>query len=501
MTIISLKFENIKEIFATQSILDLSINEKEGEIPTSRVTIPIGILPIIKEAEKCVILMDENIVFRGKITSITEGSRTCELALEGLAEEAPPDFDDEADEFANLFTDESQKVFANLESFQQNKLGEWQAVSMIKPGNSTFIDLEPLIIKDSLKITTSGKDIVSRIDLDVSAAWISRIEGDLDISSKIAKKFSSGKINTLTPQKLLDSWPGFGDKVSCFSNARQTKYFIGRSKLTPDSSMTQRTADIEIDENIQKFSFKKVFFDNHLTLSWGFDQYIDETVAFKIINTYAKDGASKTIRLNLNNVQKYIDNPEEQSFFSSDIGNRILKYISQMIGNYMAISMRNVSLEFEIPLQEDAEFIKNLGPHRWVRINGSIAKITYITYKISELERKISIKAAAFEHDIKPAEDDGFLKFPKIERQICVKPYDVLQDIVVQNEADIQFQKLMKYIEDLKLHKKINKTNYKNLISEFFQENQTKISIVAKPLKTKHCERKIINVEDEVKFS
>ena len=51
---------------------------------------------------------------------------------------------------------------------------------------------------------------------------------------------------------------------------------------------------------------------------------------------------------------------------------------------------------------------------------------------------------------------------------------------------------MLNFILRLKTENKINKNNYKSLINSFLHENQTKIQIVTRPLKTEHCEKKVI---------
>lgn len=77
---------------------------------------------------------------------------------------------------------------------------------------------------------------------------------------------------------------------------------------------------------------------------------------------------------------------------------------------------------------------------------------------------------------------------------------DILHDIVIQNEAEVQFTKLRAHIDELIRSNKINKDNYRSLINTFLGENQTKIMIVVKPLKTKHCEKRVKEISEPIQF-
>jgi hypothetical protein len=86
------------------------------------------------------------------------------------------------------------------------------------------------------------------------------------------------------------------------------------------------------------------------------------------------------------------------------------------------------------------------------------------------------------------------------EEQKSLGAEDIIQDIVVHNDGDEQYSKLLAYISSAKASDLITKTNYKQLITRFLSENSTKIHIVAKPLKTEHCEKKFVNIMQPLYF-
>lgn len=493
MTIISFSFKNIKEIFKTEDVLDILIKEKEGESPRLEATFPISMFSQIDLCTHCSMLINDIVVFNGKILEVTTNLSCCSIFIDGASGQKAQEIKNTIPGFMNLFSDENSELSSSLEICQYNKVGEMLNTSVIVPDN--VLEITDEIVKDSLEIKKTNKNVISDIDLEISASWISRVEGDIDLSSKIAKRFKLGKINTLTPNKLVDSWPAFGDKISNSSNSRQTKYYIGHSRLIHDQLSRAANKEIEIFEDMPKLSLKHEFFDNKLTLSWGFDQFRTETISSKIINCNGKNGISRKIRVNLKNVQEYVEDIYDDSFFTTDIGGQIIEYIYKMIGDHIIFSMRNIELSFEINLDCNADFISSLGPHKWLKIKDHVAKITEIDYKISKDQKIIKIKAAAFEKGFKSI--NQILKPPKLEKFVKkdLAPDDIIHDIVIQNEAEDQFKRLANYISELKMLGQIKKNNYRKLILNFLNENQTKINIIAKPIKIQHCEKKVVITE------
>jgi hypothetical protein len=71
---------------------------------------------------------------------------------------------------------------------------------------------------------------------------------------------------------------------------------------------------------------------------------------------------------------------------------------------------------------------------------------------------------------------------------------DILQDIVIENDGDDQYAKLLEYISSSQFKSLVTNRNYKQLITRFLNGNPTKIRVIARPLKTKHCERRSIDI-------
>ena len=228
---------------------------------------------------------------------------------------------------------------------------------------------------------------------------------------------------------------------------------------------------------------------NRLLISWDFDQYMNESVAVRILSgANMQRGRSKILNINLRNVQEYIENPSCTSFFRSENGMAILNAIVKSIGDFMALSWRNIEIWCE--LIEDAT-IANLSCKDWVKLQDKIYKVTKIEREISPGKNVIKIKARAFSAEIPANQSMQEIVLPKEETTILT-PEDIVEDILVSNEADVQYEKLLNFISKLKAENKINKNNYKGLINGFLNEHQTKIQIITRPLKTEHCEKRVV---------
>ncbi len=498
MTKISFSFSDLKEIFRTEEAIQVVLIEKEGKLPKLEVTLPIKFLWEADQATMCSMLIDDTIVFNGRIVDTSFNSFSLVLTIQGEEVQKIHRFDNDYPEYIKTFIADNSEILSNTEVVQRTKTGEVKNVSLITP--SETIDIEPLVLEDSVVIKKSTSSVVKKLGLNLFASWVKSCDGSLDLSLKIANKFKGGQINTLTPYKLMDSWPMFGDRVSGHQNAKQTKYSIGHSKLIQDLSQSSKTNDIEISEDIPKFSLKREFFDNKLILSWNYDQYMTEILSLKINNSRASKGVDKEINLNLGNVQECIEDTDDDSFLGGAKGRNLLEYIFKMVGNYIILSHRNIKISFTIPFQDDPGFMKDLGVDKWIKIKGFIAKITNIEYKISNLERLIKIKARAFEEGARGLHEELKPPIVALPEKRSFGFEDVIYDINVENEADSQWQKFVNYIEDLKFQKKIDKNNYKSLISKFLHENQTKINIIANPLKKSNFERREIKIEEPLCF-
>jgi hypothetical protein len=492
------KKEETDEIYTTTDVKNARTVEREGSLPECVIGLQIDVYDIIKTYDTCDVFYFDKHFFAGQISAFFfEGEKfEVELVTKTFEDSIPKtELEEEAVNVLAKFRRENPEIMVQTSMKQVTRDGRIKDDQMLD-SNSKTTDVTQEIAQDSLKIEESKGSEISEVSLDISASWIAKIEGGVGLSSAIANRFRCGKINTLTPAKLIDSWPSFGDRIANRSNGKCTKYFIASSRLTIDQSMSRLSAPISISEDIPKVRLKHEFFNSKLTLAWEFDQFMSETFSSKIVNKLASGNRKEKLKINLKNVNEYITDPKTGSFFATEIGSLINKDIYKSIGNYIALSMRNIEASCNLHLCEKT---LNLICGDWICINERKLKIVHLEHDITPERDKITIKAAGFS-TILPTLD--FLHPPPFEppKYIEFRPEDVIHDISIQNDGSRQYEKLVNYIAEQMVNKKINLSNYKSLISKFLNKNQTKIRIVTKPLKTEHRKKININIGKPVEF-
>ena len=495
MSIISFAFQNSKEIFQTKDAKEIIIHEKESARPQLNAVFPLKFFQNIEKKSQCKMFIETTLVFCGTINSIVCSASDCLISVladpldtslpkiehEKFEKTGKDEQQDNANDFMKIFSDESKAFFSTLEISQQTKTGEIKNISMLNPYD--VLHIEDIAIADSFKIEEAKNEAVSTLDLEILSSWVKNIEESQKIDIKNNTDFNHRQIHTLTPNKLLDSWPAKFQKIL------KTKYLIETSKLTQISQ--SQTEEIQIDGEI--FSLQKTSFAPELEISWYFDQFINESFKAKIVNKLNQNGIAKKISLNLNNVQEYIHSQEEKSFVASETGQKILQHIYKMIGNYITLSMRNIKISCDLAYNGDEQIFSKLGAEKWIAIKNHVAKISEIKYILSNKKKIIKIQALAFPKEFTIPKT---LLPPEIKHSQEFQQCNMdLNDISIENEADEQFSNLCSHIDMLKAQKQINKNNYKKIISDFLNANSTKIHITLPPLKIQHAEKQEITIE------
>jgi hypothetical protein len=489
------KIEFIFKTYETETTISITtakglyLLEKEGFPPRTLIKFSNDEYKKIKNFDYCEIYREDVLFFRGDIHSTTTCGDEAEIELSTMYGEEPIKERKSSPSIIEKFKLENPDLFTPISSREIDRLGNAVDANLVNP-NEDVIEFDDEIIADTIKFEKSNELPIGEIDIEIKASWISKREGDVSLSTRVENRFKMARVNTLTPNKLINSWPEFGDKLS--RNNKTTKCFISRSKLRETGVV--KMPPIVIDGAIPPITLSKHVFDSKLMVSWNYDQYITEILSMKILNTLAKTKNRKNIKINLKNIQEYIKESNQCSFFKSEDGQLILNEIQSSVGNYIALSMRNLEVTFEIP---DCDKSRKLSCRDWIKVDGKNYKVIQIERNISAFENTVKIKARGFETTLP---NNNFIEKIVLNAEAPNHHEDVIQDIVVQNDSEAQYEKLLDYISSLKKSNQITKDNYKHIITKFLNDNQTKIQIVVKPLKTEHCETRFVKLREPMYF-
>lgn len=491
MDTISLSLTNVNEAIKHLNVVAFDIKETEGLPPKALIAViqTVGVGGI-REA----VLKDGNdVIFSGVVEKIEQGENLTILTVTKPTTEIKIDKATIDQDIIELLYDnknlETPEIFCKLNVPYYDRVSNTpSSVSIIKQETEPII-LDQQIIKNSLRIQKIN-NAVSSVNLEISCSWISKAEGDIDISSKISGKFPGGRINTLTPKSLEKSWPRFGEKITGTQIARQSRYYVGHSRLSPENTMHMNASDIytpliSIDSETS-FKLKRSWYDHTLSICFDYDQPRKETIKLTLNNNRIVQGMPKNIKINLRSVQEYIENDYIISFFQTKLGRKTYKYIAQMAALYIAYSMRDTLFSFSIP------YTPRIKCSDWITVRNRIAKISALRFKNNRI---IEVEAIGFSDEtFRKQFNSTKLQFPDIGKTEpkAISSKDIIHDIVVENDGISQTTKLLTHLKSL--GHTLNKANYKQLINKFLNENKTSIKIITRPLKTRYCESNTIDL-------
>lgn len=335
-------------------------------------------------------------------------------------------------------------------------------------------NINDIIINNSLKINIDKLLPISELELSISASWNKLCTGYCDLTNKINSKLKDGLINTLTPNKLIRSWPKIFDRlITNNKGVLKTKYFITHSKLEKYDTNRVNINNKQIKLNENKFKC-------NLSVGWEYSQFTTENIYCKIINNEVQNNNKQVLNINLHNVQEYIDDIYSNSFFKSKLGNKILNIIICEVKQFIINSMQNITISFQIQIDK---FSEELNINNFVKVNNYTVVIKKIELSFVQNKNIVTITAIGSEYD------KAFTN-AKLQNIVISNTnnnddniIDVLEDIDIINTADEQLSKISN-IED---HKEIN-----NILNE----NPTKLIITLKPIKTEHNKIENINIKN-----
>ena len=362
-----------------------------------------------------------------------------------------------------------------IKKFKQENPDIFQP-EIYKPDKEPIHDIEQWIIKDTLKTKIGKNQLISTINLHIKASWLRCVYGQIDLTNKLKFALCGKALETFTPNKLAHSWFKTFDLLRTDKSTRQTKYFVSHSKLTEEN-----TTPVTFND---KFTLNRTAFSYELSLGWEYEQLESEEIQCKIINSNVQQSNARDITIDLHNVQEYLPDAYQQSFFKTEIGQKIGNIILNETIKYIKNSMYNVCVQFHMPICPEAPSLSLYQP---IELNNTVLYIRELEYVYEAGGNYINVTCVGSQYKITDDNKEFSLRLPD-NTQNVIKSGDVIDKIVVQNDADTQFQKLHKHFE----HVKNNPTEIlKREINDVLNKYQTRIIIKTKPLKTSYINRTV----------
>ncbi|NBT85333.1 MAG: hypothetical protein EBT45_02365 [Alphaproteobacteria bacterium] len=248
-------------------------------------------------------------------------------------------------------------------------------LSNLFDGNRIF-DLSNDILSNSLKLSL-GDTPLDSVTVEMSAEWIQKAEGQLNLFHQIAKRFPKRMINTLTPDQLVKQWPKVFDKIGPSASLKQSGYQVVQSKLKPFIPPTTGILDIYptitppittlVDGQPESIRLKRSWFKGELWLYWHYFQKRREVVHFTLHQSSQLKGRirarQKTLRLQLQSVENELVNSASSSFFISERGRQTIIHAIEIAKAHLAGSSRCIEIEFEVPLLSAVDITLNDSIH------------------------------------------------------------------------------------------------------------------------------------------
>lgn len=459
-------FNNESQI-DSNNIISLKIEQDNNNVLKANIVIPKLLYNHLLSNNNnfnCQILIDNNKYFDGNIASIQINSNLCNINLINK----------------NLTIQSTTNEDNILERFKINNPSLFQKRNILNThDNETIYNIENSIINDSLKVNIDKLLPIHELNLFVSASWNKSCTGYCDITNKINNKLNNGVIGTLTPKKLIKSWPKLFDRLVTNNKAvLKTKYFVTYSKLEECNSNIINVCNDQI-------SLNETYFKCKLSIGWEYSQFVTENLHCKIINDNVTHNNSQVLNINLHNVQEYVEDIYINSFFQSKIGNSIFNIVLDEVKQFVTNSMQNITVQFQIPF---SNFVTEIKVNKFVKIHNHMIAINKIEILFENNMELVTITGIGSEYN--NAFDNVVPSNIQIENN--VQPGDdiinILENIEILNTSDEQIKKINSI--------QFDNDNQKEVINNILNNNPTQLLITLNPIKTEHNKIENIYVND-----
>lgn len=212
----------------------------------------------------------------------------------------------------------------------------------------------------------------TQVDVTITADWMQKEGGEVDLSSCLHKAFPEGRVNTLTPKYMEASFPKVGailsvnyddGKGSSLGHVRSSKssgYRVVESWMrsfepphTGVLATYPRVSPPFWEKNYEdvpprQVYFKRVWYQTALVVEWHYRQRRRENITVSLKNVRVSKGRKRPKKLTL--TLQTLQDHHGSSFFKSMMGRRALLFAYDYGCCFLKASTRCFELSFRLPL-------------------------------------------------------------------------------------------------------------------------------------------------------
>ncbi len=489
-------FDALKHTVSDHSVIHLDIKQKEGEIATARLHLPIDQVAMISGSWAWISVQTHD-----QIVPLFQGHRVGPLDYETghvaviTLQAIPPDWREQTDHQVSLLP-ESSVCFEEDDHPLASLPLIWHfhptthevSLQGLMSGTST-LEMNQQIIRDSFQQKLAFYPFES-ITVEVVAEWIQEREGTINLLPLINCRFPNGIISTLTPQSLIQTWPKEGMWV------KRSGYFITKSHLEvvpPPSTgglnvYPTLTKKITIDGH--PLRFRRYWLSGVLEMDWQYRQKRRQKVVFIVKHDHQHvrqgQGESKKIVLKVRLDDPSVSQNSMDSYFDTPAGKSAILKAFHKSTCFLAASARNLRFKWWMPfnglvtLDQMVRF-KHPFHDQWIEgklveyshrftIKGWLTQLTVaVTAGIQEVEFPQTLEIVP-EHPVQGSLEEDCLGFE-----------DFVEYLEIRNGVEEQ----IRYLQETGLP----------------QVPPTQITLIMKDLRSKSCLEQVLKVATPLTWS
>ncbi len=203
----------------------------------------------------------------------------------------------------------SDVLDARTQLFHWDRRTNKLSLSSILEGKET-LDLGDNFFKDSFSLTVQQIPL-KEIHVSLKAEWVQEADGMVNLAPMIARHFSRGVLNTLTPQSFAKKWKGMAYQLQgsgyTLKKAELEEIYPGYADVINYYSTASDPFFIKTTEGNPKASYiKRHWFKGEIVLYWLYRQKRREFICFSLKNSLPKCfevvAAKRHIELGLQNI-------------------------------------------------------------------------------------------------------------------------------------------------------------------------------------------------------